>query len=210
MHYYVDGYNLLFRFRQLEGSLQEKREFVIEQLYEKISLLNIDVTLVFDAYYRLGLGSRSHLHFLEICFTESGETADEWILNELLSVRNPREEIVVTSDKQLAWRARRLHAKTETVESFLKWIEKGATKRKKEKKKEKEIRPNLIEVKKESAHSSSSMPSSLEEVDPSLYSYLRIFEANFQKLIEAEPPREKQEPEMDRWLRLFQEKLDNN
>ncbi len=121
MHYYVDGYNLLFRhFSQAfnEAPLQSQREQIIQDLSTKVQLLNLDITLVFDAMYQYGSATRSHYKQLEIVFTAQGETADEYILAELMSAPNPRNETVVTSDKRLAWHARRRAAKSESVEEF--------------------------------------------------------------------------------------------
>ncbi|MFQ5444883.1 MAG: NYN domain-containing protein, partial [Nitrospinales bacterium] len=124
MHYLVDGYNLMFRVLHAGDDLQAQREEIILDLNEKIQVLHLDVLIVFDAQYQYGRGSRSHLNYLEICFTDKGETADDFIIHKLKSTENPKQITVVTSDNKLGWRARRCLAKTETVEIFLTWLNK--------------------------------------------------------------------------------------
>ncbi len=214
MHYYIDGYNLMFRMSITKDSLQEEREKFIADLYEKIRVVGLDVTIVFDAQYHEGLGSRTHLDFLEICFTDEGETADDYIINELGSTPNPREEIVVTSDNNLAWRARRTHAKSEKVEDFMRWLDHRFRKKKKELPKDyvPEEPPKI------------SLPDEVfetfekGEVDQADSNYLKIFEKKFEetepkkavskpkKAIDSGIPRES---EMERWQRLFENNLDN-
>src|ERR1700722_447984 len=105
MHYFIDGYNLLFRVVRalIDEDLQQQREKIIADLSHKISLLNIDATIIFDSYYQKGLRERSFSQSLEVLFTDEGETADECILDELKKCPHPRNEMVVTSDKKLAW-----------------------------------------------------------------------------------------------------------
>lgn len=121
MHYFIDGYNLLFRV-SAGDDLQKLREDVIHDLANKINLLELDATIVFDAQYQNTESSRSHLNCLEIIFTAIGETADEFILEALNEDINPSRHIVVTSDKKLAWLSKRSHAKAETVEEFIAWL----------------------------------------------------------------------------------------
>lgn len=123
MHYYIDGYNLIFRIYHSGSDLMERRQRFIAEINQKIEGLDVEVTLVFDSYYIPGERTRSHYHALEILFTAHNETADELILKAVKSKRNPREVTVVTSDKKLAWQVRSYAAKTESVESFLKWLE---------------------------------------------------------------------------------------
>lgn len=124
MHYYIDGYNLLFRTRLREGDLKTQRESIIHDINKKISLINLDsVSIVFDAAYREGLGSRSHFDNLEILFSAQGETADEYILNQLKYCAHPKRETIITSDKTLARLVRHFGAKTQTIEEFTQWLD---------------------------------------------------------------------------------------
>ncbi|MBA3815617.1 MAG: NYN domain-containing protein [Parachlamydiaceae bacterium] len=122
MHYFIDGYNLMFRVSRAEGVLQKRREEIIQDLEVKINALDLNVTLVFDSQYQNSESSRSHILRLEVLFTNVGETADEFILQALKEDTRPNLQTVVTCDKKLAWLARRRHAHTETVEEFISFL----------------------------------------------------------------------------------------
>lgn len=122
MHYYIDGYNLMFRVLRAGDNLQQQRESIIQDLSRKIQSVGLNATLVFDAQYQSGESVRSHIKNLEIYFTDQGESADEFILKQLRLDKHPQNHIVVTSDKKLAWLARRKGSQTESVEDFLKQL----------------------------------------------------------------------------------------
>lgn len=125
MHYYVDGYNLLFRtFGSGISDLKFHRKSLIDSLNVKIAGLRLNVTVVFDSQYLPGEGSRGHFQHLEICFTPAGMTADEYIIQEISSSQNPERETVVTSDKYLAIKARNCSAAAQSIEEFLSWLNK--------------------------------------------------------------------------------------
>lgn len=120
MHYIIDGYNLLFRRFKGVDDLKASRQRIIEELDRKTGVARLNASLVFDAPFQQGEGSRFHFHHLEILFTASGESADDFILNTLRTADSPQRKTIVTSDKQLACHARGLGAKSQTVEEFSK------------------------------------------------------------------------------------------
>jgi predicted RNA-binding protein with PIN domain len=124
MHYYIDGYNLLFRISRAAGELQKQRHGIIKDLETKINCIGLDATLVFDAQHYEGESVRRHLNQLEIVFTACGETADEYILDRLRESSDPSKETVATSDKKLALLSRRRHAYTQSIEDFIAWLNK--------------------------------------------------------------------------------------
>ena len=124
MLYIIDGYNFMFRILHAGDDLQSQRQQIIRDINDKIQLVHLEVTIVFDAPYQCGEGSRTHLNHLEICFTDEGESADDFIIQKLKHASHPKQITVVTSDNKLAWRARRYLAKTEKVEVFLAWLNK--------------------------------------------------------------------------------------
>lgn len=222
MHYYIDGYNLLFRILKSEKNFPELRQKVIEDLNHMIHELNIDATLVFDAYYRIGEGRRSHYHNLEVQFTSEKVTADEHIIQALKHNHDCTQETVVTSDNKLAWLARRMHAKTESVENFVAFIKKRY--------KNKNNPEKIAITEKKRARKNQAAHAERPPSSPSSFDYyLQQFEANYQKLEPQKKPVEKETSkkrhrkskqeetekvlddasEMDRWLRLF-EKKDSN
>jgi uncharacterized protein len=124
MHYYIDGYNYMFRYYYAEDDLQEKRQRLLADLNAKVKLLKLDVTIVFDAQYEPSSNSRTHFDALEVIFTSHGEIADEFILQALKIASFPAMQTVVTSDKKLYSQAKRLHAQAETVELFIEKLHK--------------------------------------------------------------------------------------
>jgi predicted RNA-binding protein with PIN domain len=158
MHYFIDGYNLLFRMLGDPNPLEKNRREVIESLNEKISNLKLNVTIVFDGS---GLNepesTRHHFDRLEIVYTSKTLSADDYILEEILCSLQPTQETVVTSDKGLASRCKNAGAKIQTVEDFLAWIEK--------------------KQKKNNARKSNPVQKSLKDSDVNFFRLLKIFES---------------------------------
>lgn len=116
MHYFVDGYNLLFRVTTEKMPLQKKREILLSIL----ASFHLNLTVVFDSdQIKHGLHDRSHWQDLEIVYTEKGQSADAYILQEIGLSNAPQRETVITSDKQLATHCNHRGAKTQTIEAFL-------------------------------------------------------------------------------------------
>ncbi len=118
MHYYIDGYNYIFKYAKARDVLKGLRQKFLANLNAKVNLLDLDVTIVFDSQYERSDFSRTHFNKLEIIFTAYGETADELILQEIKNAKRPNLHTVVTSDKQLSIQVRNLHAYVQTIESF--------------------------------------------------------------------------------------------
>lgn len=120
-HYLIDGYNLLFRLsEEPQASLECLRSQLIEELvkYGKKDQL----TVVFDGMHAANSLLRTHYKDLELVYTETGQSADEQIL-EILNDQT-KKPIIVTSDKKLAKECKRRGAQTQSVESFLKAAQK--------------------------------------------------------------------------------------
>lgn len=227
MHYYVDGYNLMFRILYGEDEISAQRQQLIDDLNRKIQLLELEVTIVFDAQYQYGDSSRSHFQNLEILFTAHGETADELILEEIKAEPNPHQVTVVTSDKKLAWFARRCAAKTESVEQFVEWVNTRFKNKIRKQKlgipqaKNKEVKITLTKPKRP-------IPGITPE--ESFDFYLTQFQESFEKIRATEvkkpsslsqqqkkgikkPPRapkkESGVSDMDRWKKLFEQRLES-
>ena len=130
MHYLLDGYNLLFFYLTPDENLKNKREELIHLLDEKLKLLKVKATLVFDGFSNMEEKTQ-HRYFdsLDVVFTFRNQTADEYILEQLSISKNINEETVVTADKNLAQSARNLGAFTKSPRSFIKWIANKQTKK---------------------------------------------------------------------------------
>lgn len=204
MHYYLDGYNLMFRILQATEDFRAIREKIISDLSVKIQLLDLDVTLVFDAKYQRGELARSRNHSVEILYTAEGETADEFIISELKSDCKPSDHTVVTSDKKLAYQARLCHSHTETVEHFIAWLNKRCKNK---------LRRAGLEA---NTRRSVELPKLITKAElPSLPTegveyYLQIFEKRLREQISYSKREEKEFlTDMQRWLKAFeQESID--
>ncbi|BBI17997.1 NYN domain-containing protein [Neochlamydia sp. S13] len=194
MHYFIDGYNLMFRVLKADNELQAQREAIIQDLNKKIHLLGLQATIIFDAHHQAGESSRTHLQQLEIIFTSTGETADERILQELKHSKNPRQETIITSDKKLAWLARRRNARTETVEDFLVWLNARYQKRLKYSKQQ----ASPLEVKQKSilrfSQKKTLLSKPLTSVEGCFEFYHQQFEISFQSMVNAHSIKKKEGP----------------
>lgn len=205
MHYVIDGYNLLFRLIGSREQLEKSRREFIQDLDEKAELLKLDITVVFDGHYQGDEGTRTHYRNLEIIYSSYGESADELILSELGSCLDARNEIVVTSDRDLARRAKKLHAKTETAEEFYLWILKRYKKRQKRKQVKEPERKRKVQT--------ASYPQSIENGEDFDY-FLKVFEERLKEEQAHHCPKRKKGPDeknvddFKRWLKLFESKLE--
>lgn len=124
MHYFLDGYNLLFQLFGGTCELREEREQLLEELDVAVRQTSLNLTIVFDAHLRDEQLSRTKFRSLDLIFTDFGQTADDYILEFLNSCKHPKRETIITNDQRLAWRARGLGAKTQGLSHFLKQLEK--------------------------------------------------------------------------------------
>lgn len=237
MHYYIDGYNLLFRSHSGNvdaNDFRSCRESLIDILNAKIAGLKLHVTVVFDSQYIPGEGSRSHFKHLEILYTPSGMTADDFILRELQFCPAPERKIVITSDKLLAAKARHCNARTESIDEFLGWLNKRhKNKLKPGKPKHPKPKPKAspAPAAEESLLAQPELPVVIKSKDlppGSVEYYLAQFEKNLEGLSHVEskkplstapkrqPKRKKKNivvaekhtglSEEERWLKIFQER----
>lgn len=199
MHYLIDGYNLFFRTtRGEEGkNFQTEREKVILYLSEQLEIAKLQATLVFDAAWKEGPSQTKIKGSLEILYTESGESADDWIVSQVKRSALPIEITVVTSDRNLAWRSRNKGAQTIHVEEFMKYVRR-------------------LVIKKSRASPPKTSPSALV-IHPKPPTDMERYEQAF--AVEPEAPREKGKPgkklekkpvepslnDYERWLKAFED-----
>lgn len=181
MHYYIDGYNLMFRVLRAGDDLAVQREQVIEELYRKVSFIGLDVTIVFDSQYNPSESTRSNLRAMAIHFTDHAETADDYILSELKTESEPFNHTVVTSDKKLAYLARLRAAKTESVEEFMALLNKRYKNKLRQKK-------NPIIKTEPKPPPKPKDPTADDPAESCFDFYLRQFESEFDDILKKEPP----------------------
>lgn len=206
MHYYIDGYNLLFFLNiTAHHALKNQRHELLQYLSERIAAVQIDVSLVFDAAFQLGESSRSHLPHLEIIFTAERESADEFIIDQIRSSgKNSKHELVVTSDKTLAWHARSYGAKTQGVGEFISWLEKCYQNKQRHKRRPPHPSPisKAPPTKIAPERHEPAVPPKISKAEECLSYYEQVFEARFQKLLKEEAT-ERQRPAKEKSRHLF-------
>ncbi|GAB4226658.1 MAG: hypothetical protein Tsb0021_02860 [Chlamydiales bacterium] len=200
MSYIIDGYNLLFRLFQQQENLQEMRQELLDWLGNKLSQHDLESTIVFDAPFKPVVTIASYTGNLRVVYAEEHESADDFIVSELKYVRNPKLITVITSDKKLAWRVRRLNASTESVEAFTSKLKK---------KKQRKFPTSSQTIRKEFVRTPPS-----HKIDQAILSqedeeFLKIFEQRYQVLYPKETLIQKKESaisEMEWWLKVFEER----
>lgn len=111
MPYLVDGNNLIGRAGRGTAS-DEDRSALIRELSDRLRRTRARVVVFFD-----GGGGPTSLGTLSIRFS-GAVTADDAIVREITRSRSPREELVVTADRELARRARDAGGRALTPEEF--------------------------------------------------------------------------------------------
>lgn len=125
MHYIIDGYNLFFRLEEEITPLAEKREEFVEFLIKEMTRCHIKANLIFDSgkTHKNPFPSTKEQQGLTITFSPYGISADTYILEFLKYQKLPQTMTLVTSDRELAKKARELGAITQTIEAFLKMLQ---------------------------------------------------------------------------------------
>ncbi|MEX1013005.1 MAG: NYN domain-containing protein [Waddliaceae bacterium] len=107
--------------------LQDRRNELLAEL--QVLAKTKEIAIVFDGALHEHDINRSHLGDLEVHYTASGESADDYIIDYLPHMGNPKLITLVTSDKGLARRAKGLGVHTQSVEKFTQKLAKKKTKR---------------------------------------------------------------------------------
>jgi uncharacterized protein len=136
MHYYIDGYNLLFRHVHVPSgkNFEAARNKLITELDAKIAHLKAHVTVVFDAPFQNDELKRGHFRSLEIIFSAKAQSADDLLIEIFKHHPQPRTLCLVTSDRELQKRAKLFSVAFQSVEDFMRLLRKKETKQAEEKK----------------------------------------------------------------------------
>lgn len=227
MRYLIDGYNLVFRVLPHYIPLHHRRQMTVTELSEKISALQLDVAIIFDAHQTLEEYSRGHLAGLEIHYTAHQQTADDWILDSIAESKTPGNLTVVTSDNQLAWQCRMNGAHIVDVKTFLVWLEKRYDSKVLKETPPPSQQPVFVQPAAKSSpvlpKKKPARPSPLLPADECMNYYLEAFSKNLpveeplpeKPLVLKKAPPEKEIPEgkeldenlLDHYERIFREKL---
>lgn len=101
----IDGYNVINALPELKEisiqSLEEARNFLVDQMIEYHFYTGTEVILVFDAYQVKGTKvKRENIKGIEVVFTKEHQTADSYIEKRVEELVKDRRNVVkvVTSD----------------------------------------------------------------------------------------------------------------
>lgn len=132
MYYFIDGYNLIFSLIDSKESLKTLRQKVVRLLQKRFARYNLSGTLVFDGAHQRGEESGlSYPSPLVVAYTPKGESADEYILEQLKSAKRVHQTIVITDDRGLSLHVKSLGGKVQSNAAFIHWLNtKRKTKRK--------------------------------------------------------------------------------
>lgn len=128
MHYYIDGYNWLFRTPKTKLSFEDKRRQFVQDLHDLVERSTCLITVVFDSSDPTrDLSTRGHYKALEIVFTPKMQTADNYILEAVQNAKKPQNISVVTLDRELQERCRMEGANILTFKEFFEIFNKKKT-----------------------------------------------------------------------------------
>lgn len=125
LHFILDGYNIVRGVPELLGrawvDLHACRERFIQYLssVRPQGRANNRVTVVFDGYVQMKADwDKLHREKIEIVFSEEA-SADDRIVQLAGKATRPKETVVVTSDRELSQRVRKLDVKVIPVKTFM-------------------------------------------------------------------------------------------
>jgi predicted RNA-binding protein with PIN domain len=142
MYYLIDGYNLIFSLVSSKENLKTLRLKVVQSLQKRFAASKISGIIVFDGVHRKDEESGiSYSSPLIIAYAPKGQSADEYIIEQIEFSKNPKQITVITNDKGLTLHAKYAGAKVEKNAEFIQWLQKS--KRKTTKFEPKETQQNI-------------------------------------------------------------------
>lgn len=131
MHYWIDGYNLLFRITKNYREMKAHERKLLSALNQSIILSKYQATVVFDGREKDPPEAlRRNFDALALIYTPHHQTADDYILQAVNEASDPAHEVVVSSDYELLRKAKQKGAKVLTIEEFLSKLAKKKKKKK--------------------------------------------------------------------------------
>ena len=125
-HILIDGYNFLFAIGK--GPHQADRSYLIQLLEAYKNRKHVDITVVFDRKTGNPAEGRQVLleHGIKLVFSAPAQEADEIICQIVESSKNPKDLLVVSSDKAgVSKYCRKLGAAVTESQDFFSFLTKG-------------------------------------------------------------------------------------
>ena len=133
MHYWIDGYNFLFRITKDYKTLQRQKNQILTHLEAFAATFHLHLTFIFDGKHKAPAEAlRGHLRAVEIIYTPESQSADDFILEHIQYHSKPSQVTVVSSDREVSGKSKQFGAKTQTIQEFLSFLLTKEKKRKKE------------------------------------------------------------------------------
>jgi predicted RNA-binding protein with PIN domain len=120
----IDGYNLMYRM-EVTGSLEQKREKVLEALAQFLSINPNEMLVVFDGRNNPSTQRGKEVKYgIKIFYSAQGETADDYIM-EMISKRTgkARTYLIVSSDREITNFAVKNHMKIASSDEFVEYLD---------------------------------------------------------------------------------------
>ena len=121
----------MFKIQSHMHSLHQAREELLNELKLHLIKSQMKATIIFDSAAENSgdFPSKKSLYPIEIIFSPSGMTADDYILEMLKSTKSVKNTVIVTNDSHLAFSCRNSLAKSYSIDDFLKLVFKEEKKR---------------------------------------------------------------------------------
>jgi len=150
MAHLIDGFNLIYKFPDLEElmyqrRLSEARKGLLEKLREYVKITGARLQVVFDGKKEKSLGITSENFGAIDVFYSQDYSADFLIKQFVKKDVNPRMTTVVTSDKDIIFFVNRFKAKVKTSEEFAEHLNETVQKWREARIPEKEEDPEVTE-----------------------------------------------------------------
>lgn len=114
----IDGHNLIGRLSQLSLQDPDDEEKLVRLLRSYRARTGKAITVVFDPGGTFALSQKRRRGGIETVFAPHGSSADAVIAKRVRRSRNPRDWLVVTSDRDLAETVARQGARVRSAEDF--------------------------------------------------------------------------------------------
>ncbi len=116
----IDGHNLIGRLPRLSLQDPDDEEKLVSLLKSYQARTGKAITVVFDPGGTFALSQKRRRGGIETVFAPHGSSADAIIAKRVGRSRNPRDWLVVTSDRNLAETVARQGARVRSAEDFAK------------------------------------------------------------------------------------------
>ena len=120
MHYLIDGYNLFFSLTE-ENPTRNTRLELIETLEKLTYHAHINASIVFDSRDDVASNYASVIDHesLEVIYSARGQSADEYIIEFVSALKEPKRVCIVTNDKAIIMQVKQYGAHNKSLAAFL-------------------------------------------------------------------------------------------